>query len=72
LRAEYLVTVLSVFGFTSIAIPAVLGGRNFGLADRRTRVEDGFRFDVTDVDATPKTAANKTSKPATTSTSANK
>jgi hypothetical protein len=35
-------------------------------------VEDGFRFDVTDVDSTPKKAASETSKPATTTASAKK
>lgn len=35
-------------------------------------VEDGVRFDVTDVDSTPKKSAGETSKPATTSASAKK
>lgn len=35
-------------------------------------VEDGYRFDVTDVDATPKKAASKTSKPSTATASANR
>src|SRR5665213_906287 len=35
-------------------------------------VEDGYRFDVTDLDATPKGAANKTSKAATISATAKK
>jgi hypothetical protein len=35
-------------------------------------VEDGFRFDVTEADATPKKAANNTSKPAASSASVQK
>jgi hypothetical protein len=47
------------------AVQLIDAGKYYEANQALKAVEDGLRFDVTNVDATPKKAANETSKPPT-------